>query len=205
MVARTASPRVGCEERGSGFVRDVYSAAPIRAHAYLMPFDVIEPGAWLLTGIEVAHNERGNGHARELLRRVLHDADKESITLYLSIEPDHTLDSLDEDPLRRWYTRHGFVADVSVDSDIAMVRKPKKEGTMHAEPHPLRGKTIQLLVGGEDLHEVVVEDWWSRVSPRDDVEHASMVYVRPAKDGDITPGVGGRLVYDSDLKVSDGS
>lgn len=106
-------------------MRDIYSAAPIRAHAYLMPFHIIQPGAWLLTGVDVANNERGKGVARELLRRVLADADEENVTLYLSIEPDGT--GLDEDQLRDWYHRLGFIHDTSLQSDIAMIRTPKGE------------------------------------------------------------------------------
>jgi GNAT superfamily N-acetyltransferase len=106
-------------------LRDIYSAAPIRAHAYLIPFDTVEPGAWLLTGVDVAYAERGKGVARELLRRVLADADAENVTLYLSIEPDQSLGSLNENQLRGWYKRLGFIIDPALKSPTAMIRRPK--------------------------------------------------------------------------------
>jgi len=103
-------------------MRDTYSAYPIRAHAYLMPlFD--EENAWLLTGVEVAYDERGKGVARELMRRVLTDADAEGVTLYLSVEPDGSLGSLEASELMDWYERLGFVR--MSESDYGMVRQPQ--------------------------------------------------------------------------------
>lgn len=106
-------------------MRDVYGAYPVRAHAYLMPFDAVCPGAWLLTGVDVACGARGNGVARGLMQRVLADADAEGVRLYLAIQPDGTPRSLDEDQLRAWYSRLGFTVDPSLESDIAMVRESR--------------------------------------------------------------------------------
>jgi ribosomal protein S18 acetylase RimI-like enzyme len=103
-------------------MQDTYSAYPIRAHAYLMPFDSYRVGAWLLTGVEVAYNERGKGIARDLMRRVLADADAERAPLYLSVEPDGTPASLDEDQLSAWYQRLGFVF-MAEDDYSGMVRE----------------------------------------------------------------------------------
>lgn len=89
-------------------MRDVYSAYPIRAHAYLMPLVSLPGNWWLLTGIDVAHSERGKGVARDLIGRVVADADSEGATLCLVIEPDGT--GLDVDQLRSWYERLGFVS-----------------------------------------------------------------------------------------------
>ncbi len=105
-------------------VRDIYSAFPVRAHAYLMPFDSFRVGAWLLTGVDVAYAERGKGVARGLMKRVLADADAEGVPLYLSIEPDGTPKGLNECQLRDWYHRLGFVAEG--ESDTAMVREPAR-------------------------------------------------------------------------------
>lgn len=102
-------------------MKDGYSAYPLRAHASLMPFDAYEPGAWLLTGIDVAHKERGQGVARELMRRVLRDADRERVVLCLAIHPDGT--GLDHDQLRAWYKRLGF-KDMP-GSGVEMVRQPR--------------------------------------------------------------------------------
>lgn len=100
-------------------MRDVYSAYPLRAHAYLMPYLADESGkTWLLTGIDVAHNERGRGVARGLLDQVLADADEQGVTLLLSIEPDGT--GLEYDQLHQWYSRLGFVEI----EDSLMSREP---------------------------------------------------------------------------------
>ena len=110
-------------------MRDCYSANPLRAHADLMPFDIRRPGAWLLTRIEVADDDvdgsplRGRGIARGLMARVLADADAEGAAIYLVIDPDGT--GLDEDQLREWYRRLGFVKDPTIDSDVTMVREPR--------------------------------------------------------------------------------
>lgn len=109
-------------------MKDGYTAYPIRATVSLMPFDSYRPGAWLVTGVEVGHEvPRGTGVARGLMRRVLDDADSEGVVLYLSIEPDGT--GLDEDQLRAWYERLGFVTDHDIGSDYAMVRTPKEHPT----------------------------------------------------------------------------
>lgn len=101
-------------------MRDVYSAYPIRAHAYLMPYTADDTGkTWLFTGIDVAHNERGKGVARDLMRVVLDDADREGVTLILSVEPDGT--GLSFEQLKSWYTRLGF----EEISDGTMERYPR--------------------------------------------------------------------------------
>lgn len=102
-------------------MKDGYTAYPVRATAHLMPFDSYRRGAWLLTSVEVAYDHRGEGVARGLMRHVLADADAEGAPLYLSIEPDGT--GLDEDQLRTWYRRLGFVDDPM--SAITMVREPR--------------------------------------------------------------------------------
>jgi N-acetylglutamate synthase-like GNAT family acetyltransferase len=85
-----------------------------------MPFLDDETGkTWLFTGVDVAHNERGKGVARELLRRVLDDADTEGVTLFLSVEPDGT--GLDDSQLRDWYARLGFIES----EDNLLMRTPK--------------------------------------------------------------------------------
>lgn len=102
-------------------MKDGYTAAPLRANATLMRFDSFRPGAWLLSRIEVGSEVRGRGIARELLARVLADADDEQVPLYLSVEPDGT--GLDDEQLRAWYGRSGFVPDL--DTGVTgMVREP---------------------------------------------------------------------------------
>lgn len=116
-------------------MRDVYSAYPVRAHAYLMP---ILTDTWLLTGVEVAHNERGKGHARELMRRVLTDADNENVNLYLSVEPDGT--GLEASELMDWYERLGFVR--LSENDYGMVRPAKESEKMYISARDIQVNNI---------------------------------------------------------------
>lgn len=103
-------------------MQDGYSAFPVRATAHLMPFDSYHPGSYLLTSIEVGHEARGQGVGSRLLKRVLDDADKEGVVLYLDIQPDGT--GLDERQLRAWYERRGFRHAPNLE-DTALVREPR--------------------------------------------------------------------------------
>lgn len=60
----------------------------------------------LLTRINVPKASRGQGHARALLERILDDADRERVTIFLEISPS---DGLNFAQLEAWYLRHGFV------------------------------------------------------------------------------------------------
>lgn len=60
----------------------------------------------IITRVSVLPSSRGKGHARELMRRVLLDADKERVTLYLEILSSG---GLTHDELEAWYLRLGFV------------------------------------------------------------------------------------------------
>jgi hypothetical protein len=68
---------------------------------------------------------------------------------------------------------------------------------MHDEPHPRRGETVTIIVGGE-AHDFEIEDWWDRVSPRFEKEGGEMVYGRVV-EGDRPPL--SKVVYDGDLQV----
>lgn len=105
-------------------MKDGYTAYPIRATAHLMPFDTWEEGSWLLTSVEVGNEHRGKGVARGLMAQVLADADAEGVTLYLAVEPDGT--GLGVSELMDWYKRCGFTSDSGLDSELAMVRRPRK-------------------------------------------------------------------------------
>lgn len=83
----------------------------------------INPSTYLITGIEVHRDSRGNGYASALLDDVCRDADRENITLMLSVDPDGT--GLDEQTLVDWYTRKGF-KPLAIDL-TSMVREPNKE------------------------------------------------------------------------------
>lgn len=65
-------------------------------------------GGMIITRINVPKwpvNMRGQGHARTLMQQVLHDADRDSVTLYLQISPS---DGLNYRQLKAWYQRLGF-------------------------------------------------------------------------------------------------
>lgn len=74
-----------------------------------------------VTGIGVGRAFRGQGAASRVLKEVIEDADREGVKLYLSIEPDGT--GLEEDALRAWYSRFGFVNMDPELTDIGMVRE----------------------------------------------------------------------------------
>lgn len=76
---------------------------------------------WLITRINVPVAYRGRGHARELLRRVLADADAERVPLYLEISPS---DGLGFTELRAWYERHGFKRISRGDYRGLFLRRP---------------------------------------------------------------------------------
>lgn len=59
-----------------------------------------------ITRINVPRAYRGQGHARELMQRMLAKADAESLVLYLEIVPS---DGLDYQQLAAWYKRVGFI------------------------------------------------------------------------------------------------
>lgn len=78
-----------------------------RAIADLVPGDdigLLVPGM-VLTRINVPIRYRGKGIGSRLLCRVLDDADREKVTLYLELLPSGGLSYAD---LKAWYQRHGF-------------------------------------------------------------------------------------------------
>jgi GNAT superfamily N-acetyltransferase len=82
----------------------------------------LDPTAHLITRVEVRAKHRGKGVASALMMKVLRDADREQVTLYLTVDPDGT--GLDFDSLWRWYERLGFKA--WDDDGQSMWRPPKK-------------------------------------------------------------------------------
>lgn len=60
---------------------------------------------WMITRINVPVRQRGKGHGRALLHRILTEADRERITLYLGVQPSG---GLTRSELEAWYMRHGF-------------------------------------------------------------------------------------------------
>lgn len=64
--------------------------------------------AWIVTSVEVKRSQRGKGHATKMMRKVLEDADAETSTLLLAIEPDGSQGSLSAEQLIEFYTMLGF-------------------------------------------------------------------------------------------------
>ena len=72
---------------------------------------------------ELSHlhsTEQGKGHARELMRSLFDEADKDEITLMVTVHPYK--DGLTGEQLEDWYTRMGFF-ELQDDPKI-MIRLP---------------------------------------------------------------------------------
>lgn len=76
---------------------------------------------YLVTGVSVQFRFRGRGAASRLLKQVCADADREGVTLLLSIQPDGT--GLGYEELRAFYARNGFAMFGSEED--AMIREPR--------------------------------------------------------------------------------
>lgn len=59
----------------------------------------------LVTRVSVPERYRGQGHARELMRQMLSEADSDKVDLYLGITPGG---GLTFEELESWYIRNGF-------------------------------------------------------------------------------------------------
>lgn len=83
-------------------------------------------GGMMITRINVPRDHRGKGHARKLLGRILADADKDGVALYLHVSAS---DGLTEQQLDAWYKRHGFVEK----NCLWLVREPRYKGQTNDE------------------------------------------------------------------------
>ncbi len=70
----------------------------------------------IITRVNVPAPHRGKGIASELLKEVTVAADQDRVNLYLEIAAS---DGLDNDQLRAWYERHGFVGSAM------LMRRPR--------------------------------------------------------------------------------
>ncbi len=68
--------------------------------------DGIDPKGFVINRVNTPRGHRGEGHARELMRECLADADAEGVTLYLTI---NAYGDMSEEQLSAWYKRCGFV------------------------------------------------------------------------------------------------
>jgi len=66
----------------------------------------MDPEGFVINRVNTPHGHRGEGHARELMRECLADADAEGVTLYLWI---NAYGDMSEEQLSAWYKRCGFV------------------------------------------------------------------------------------------------
>lgn len=66
----------------------------------------MDPEGFVINRVNTPHDHRGKGHARELMRECLADADAEGVTLYLWI---NAYGDMNEEQLSAWYQRCGFV------------------------------------------------------------------------------------------------
>ncbi len=68
--------------------------------------DGMDPDGLIINRVNTPHDFRGKGHARELMRQCLADADAEGVTLYLWI---NAYGDMTKRQLGAWYKRCGFV------------------------------------------------------------------------------------------------
>jgi ribosomal protein S18 acetylase RimI-like enzyme len=107
-----------------GYVLLDENGQPIRATATLMHTG---PKTSILTGIEVAYSLRGLGYGTKLLLKVIDDADKEGVTLLLSVTSDDSPHSLSNDELQKWYGDYGFYEiEGRAGTGMTMQRLPKR-------------------------------------------------------------------------------
>ncbi len=88
--------------------------------------DGMDPEGLIISRVNTPFDHRCKGHARELMRECLADADAEGVTLYLHI---NSYGHMTYEQLSAWYIRCGF----EVRSRLGLyVREPVKGGC-HAE------------------------------------------------------------------------
>jgi len=73
-------------------------------------------------------SEQGKGHARELMRSLFEEADKDEITLMVVVQPYE--DGLTAEQLEDWYARMGFFE--LQDEPLIMIRLPYASQPMRA-------------------------------------------------------------------------
>ncbi len=83
-----------------------------------MGHDGMDPNGHIINRINTPRDFRGKGHARELMKRCLADADAAGVTLYLWI---NAYGDMSPRQLGAWYKRCGFIV-----RDGLYTRKPGK-------------------------------------------------------------------------------
>lgn len=77
---------------------------------------------WLVTALDVNKRFQGQGHGRQLLQRIVDDADREGVTLYLAAAA--STPGLTQEQLCSFYERHGFEPYIDDDPN-AYIRRPR--------------------------------------------------------------------------------
>jgi GNAT superfamily N-acetyltransferase len=110
---------------GGQAMRSCYFEVKTRSMLDLIPPSELFPG-WTISRISVLPPHRSQGLARELLRRVIADAEVEGVVLFLEVQPDASGTGLSFDELYAWYARAGF--EPSTLGYPSMVRIPQVMG-----------------------------------------------------------------------------
>jgi GNAT superfamily N-acetyltransferase len=102
-----------------------YVDTQTRTIADVVPLQDLDPsvpeGIYLITRINVPHLHRGKGFGTKILQRVIEDADREGVTLYVT---PMSSGRWSNSTLRAWYARHGFTSI----SEEYMGRVPRTNG-----------------------------------------------------------------------------
>jgi predicted GNAT family N-acyltransferase len=103
-------------------VKELYMDRSTRTVADLIGPD--DQGVWMISRINVPREHRGQGHASNILREILRDADEEGATLELwPYASGANMGGLKQKALEGWYARYGFVKQKKGN----MVRAPKND------------------------------------------------------------------------------
>lgn len=103
-------------------MRDSYYDPDHWASAHLCDLTWSPLNGWLITALDVNSRFQGQGHGRHLLQRILDDADREQVTLYLAAAA--STPGLTQEQLCAFYERHGF-EHYTNDDPNAYIRRPR--------------------------------------------------------------------------------
>jgi predicted GNAT family N-acyltransferase len=97
---------------------DTRTIADVVKLSVLAPADKTVPeNVYLITRINVPHLHRGKGHGTKILNRIIEDADREGVILYVT---PLSSGRWSQRALKSWYSRHGFLDS----TEEYMIRNP---------------------------------------------------------------------------------
>ncbi len=85
--------------------------------------DGMDPNGYIINRVNTPRDFRGKGHAQELMRRCLADADAKGITLYLWI---NAYGDMSTEQLDAWFKRLGFVVSDGLYSRTPILYETSK-------------------------------------------------------------------------------